>query len=142
MNNKGQSLFEVVIAVGMVGAILVGVVSLAAIAVRNSVYTKNKTLAARYSQETTEWLRRERDSGVSAFMARADQTYCLSVLDWSKKRTCAETDADKVTATSLYREVILTGTAPMVATVRLYWTDGQGNHEARSVTYFSDWRER
>lgn len=139
---KGQSLFEVVVAIGMMAAILVGIVSLAAMALRNSSYSKNKTLANRYAQEATEWLRRERDTDFTLLQGHVQVfPWCLTNLDWSKPSACSP-DSDFIPSTILLRDVSLTGTDPITATVRVYWNDGQGYHEVKSVTYFTDWRQR
>lgn len=146
-SEKGQTLFEVVVAIGMMAAILVGIVSLAALAVRNSTFTKNKTSAARYVQEVTEWLRGKRDDDFTVFLGRASaqgRTYCIPVIDqtiWPAEGPCGPTNY--ISGTTLLREFTLAGeTSTITATVRVYWSDGDIEHEVRSVTYFTDWRER
>lgn len=137
---KGQSLFEVVLALGVMTAIMVGIVSLAAGAIKNSIFSKNKTLAARYAQEATEWLRRERDTDFTLFAAHSPGTYCFENLNGWPAGTCGS--SDNITGTILYREIILSGASTITAEVKVYWTDAQGVHEVRSVTYFTDWRQR
>lgn len=142
----GQSLFEVVLALGVITAISVGIVSLTVSAIRNAAFSKNKTLAGRYAQQATEWLRSERDNDFDAFQTHAlTLRWCLSELNWEKVGVCG--DSDKIAGTPLSREVsflsnLVSGKTVIEADVKLYWQDAQGLHETRSVTSFSDWRQR
>lgn len=142
LNEGGQSLFEVVVAIGMMTAILAGIVSLAAMAIRNSSFAKNKTLASRYVQEAVEWLRTQRDNDFAVFQGHVQALpWCLIDLSWSKASAC-DPDSDYLAGTRLLREVRLEGADPISATVRVYWADSQGSHEVQLVTYFTDWRGR
>jgi len=142
----GQSLFEVVLALGVITAITVGIVSLTVNAIRNAAFSKNKTLAGRYAQEATEWLRNERDNDFAVFETHAQTTlWCFSGLNWNKIGDCG--GPDKIMDTPLLREVafstnLISGKTVIEASVRVYWDDAQGAHEVRSVTSFSDWRQR
>jgi Tfp pilus assembly protein PilV len=145
--NSGQSLFEVVLALGVITTIIVGVVSLTANSIRNSVYSRNKTLANRYAGEATEWLRSERDADFVGFQAHttASVKYCLKNLNWNKVGDCS--NDDKIAETSLFRDVAFTNNLVdqktiIEADVRVYWHDAQGDHEVISATNFSDWRQR
>ncbi len=82
---RGQSLFEVFLSLAIVAIIIVALVILASNAIRNSTYSKNKTLATRYSQEAMEWLRGERDASWDNFSdkALAFSYYCLQTLTWA-----------------------------------------------------------
>src|SRR4030043_2346790 len=80
---KGQSLFEIVLALAIATLIVVALVALASSAIRNSTFAKNKALATRYSQEATEWLRGERDTNWDIFATKAlTPTWCLPSLSW------------------------------------------------------------
>ena len=141
----GQSLFEVVLALGVITAITVGIVSLTVSAIRNAAFSKNKTLAGRYAQEATEWLRSERDTRFDPFKGNAVGTRCLKDLVWTGGTSCSA--ADNIPGTILYRKVTFTTTSPggkiiIEADVVVSWTDAQGYHEVRSATSFSDWRQR
>mgnify|MGYP001565329262 FL=1 len=146
MNEKGQSLFEVVLALWVITAICVGIVSLTASSIRNASFSKNKTLAGRYAQEASEWLRSERDTDFIAFQTHAlTTTWCLSALDWTKVGVCG--GSDNIPNTPLLRDVtfssdLVSGKTIIEANIRVYWTDAQGSHETRNVTYFTDWRQR
>ena len=152
-NEKGQSLFEVVLALGVITAITIGIVSLAAGSIRNASFSKNKTLAGRYAQEATEWLRGQRDADFDAFKESVDElsasALCIPTSpnpNWNGRvGGCGASDT--ITGTSLFREVLfstdlVSGKTVIEADVRVYWTDAQGDHEVRSATSFTDWRQR
>lgn len=143
---RGQSLFEVVVALAISAIIIVSLVALVSSAIRNATFSKNKTLAARYAQEATEWLRGQRDSDPALFFERAASgTYCMASLSWDGG--CGE--SDKISDTSFERKI--TFEEPPDSTVEkkvlqadivVTWSDSQGDHEVRSVTDFTDWRQR
>lgn len=142
LTTSGQSLFEVVLALGVVTVIIVSLVLLASNAIRNSRFSRNKTLATQYAQEATEWMRGERDLDFDDFSDHAvlSTTYCLQTLSWDKFSACSSSDT--VADTVLIREVALTIDSPtqIQVDVVVFWTDSQGLHEVRSVTNFTDWR--
>jgi type II secretory pathway pseudopilin PulG len=138
---KGQSLFEVLFAIGVVSIILVGVISLTTSSIRNASFSNNNAVAAKYAQEATEWLREQRDSGWSVFVGYSGGAACMGTLDWTapsclipgttfeRRRTLTASDADG------------DGTDDTVETlVVVSWSDSQGTHEARSVTRLTNWR--
>ena len=145
-NERGQSLFEVVLALGVITAITVGIVALAASIIRNAGFSKNKTLAGRYSQEAVEWLRKERDNNFTLFSQNTQTPlWCFSSLSWSSVGACGS--GSPILGTILFRDVTFsdgsTSTKTIInASVRVYWTDSLGSHEVRNATSFSDWRQR
>ena len=71
--SSGQSLFEVVVALAISTLVIIAVVSLAALSIRNTDFSKNKTLASKYAQDATEWLRGQRDADFDAFASNTLQ---------------------------------------------------------------------
>lgn len=141
-------MFEVVLAIFIMALIITGVVVLSTGSILNSTFSKNKTLAGRYGQEATEWLRNERDIDFAAFIAKVPTSvYCLDsdILSWTNEGNCGNNEF--VTGTIFKRELILTSSSIMgknviEATVYVYWNDAKGYHEVRSVTNFTDRREQ
>src|SRR3989344_1230308 len=142
--NKGQSLFEVVVAIAISAVIVVALVSLASTSIRNATFAKNKTLASRFAEEAIEWLRGERDGDIDAFKENSlNAVWCLESLGWVSSGSCSS--GDEIAGTNFFRELSFPndGVAEVIeASVRVYWTDSQGEHEVRSATNFADWRER
>lgn len=142
--NKGQSMFEVVLALFIITMIIVAVVILSTTSISNSLFSRNKTLANKYSQEAIEWLRSEKEKDISLFITRSG-TYCLDSLSWLKNRNCNE--AEVINSTVFKRELsisksVVSGKNIIDATVVTSWTDSKGLHQARVVTNFSDIREK
>ncbi len=144
---SGQSLFEVVIALGVMSFVLVGIVSLAGASIRNSTFSNNNALASKYTQEGMEWIRQERDASWAIFSARdaidaVSTSYCLASLTpntWlSIPPTCGT-----ITGTLFTREAdLMTVNVDTVnAVVRVSWTDAQGTHTVRSATVFTNWNK-
>jgi len=142
-SNYGQSLFEVVIAVGIIGIIVFSVVALATTSIRNTTFTKNNSSATQLAQDAVEWLRGERDNDWVAFHTNAGSPiYCLDTSSWAKARAC--NPGEYISNTILTREVTFSGVSgnQVSATVNVYWTDSQGTHQAATSTVFTDWRSR
>lgn len=146
---KGQSLFEVVMAVGLITLVMVSVVALATLSIRNVTFSKNQTLATQYSQEALEWIRGERDANWDDFYTIAlgeDNSsfgkYCISNLTFTTTGTCS--GESMIPGTLFIREVVFTvdpAKENEVGTkVSVYWADGAGFHEVVSDTVFTDWR--
>lgn len=149
-NIKGQSIFEVVLALGVITAISIGIVSLTVNSIRNASFSKYKTLAGRYAQEATEWLRSQRDTDFDEFQTNAlvspEIPKCFSGLDWTGRvGSCNE--EDKIAGTPLFRVIVfnsttISGKTVIEADVKVYWNDSQGYHEVNSATTFTDWRQK
>lgn len=143
--NRGQSLFEVVLALALATLIIVALVSLVSNSIRNSSYARNKTYATRYTQEAFEWLRGERDGDWDIFSTNylfcptPPHVQCLDTLAWGDCGTCSDTE---FIGDLFKREVSFTDIEADSVTVEVktYWIDAQGTHEARSSTILTDWR--
>lgn len=141
---NGQSMFEVFLSLTVITVVIVALVILASNAIRNTTYSRNKTLSTRYSQEAIEWLRGQRDMDWTIFTTRAitSQYYCMDSLSWDNIGFCG--GSDTIENTSLYREIGLTVDAvdQIEAEVRVYWDDSQGMHEVRTTTKFTNWKKQ
>jgi len=145
-NTKGQSMFEVVVALFIIAMIVVGIVSLSTTSLSNAVFSRNKNLAGKYSQEAVEWLRSQRERDLSLFLTNTNiPIYCMDTLAWSNTGVCGA--AEFISGTIFKREATFTSSTVSLkriieVTVKTYWTDSKGYHEAKSVTNFSDIREK
>lgn len=151
-NSSAQSLFEVVFTLAVAAIVLTGIVSLAATAVRNSIFARNNALATRYAQETSEWLRQLRDSSSAwaTFSGKASgfpgTSYCLQSLGavLPPSGNCASTAY--ISDTRFIREatLILRTTDSLDDTVEaiiaVKWPDAQGLHEVKTTTQYTRWQ--
>lgn len=150
--NAGQTLIEVIIAIGLVVLVLLTLVSALTLAVRNNQFAKDQVLARNRSREALEWLRSMRDQmGFDAFysMVQSDSppvVYCLATLPSTTagaialgNQVCLPTDL--VSGTKYVRSMTLT--TPSVdevdATVAVTWTDGGKTHQSQSTLYLKRW---
>ena len=145
-NILGQSLIEVVMALGLITLIMVTVVAAASISITNSSFSKNQTLSTRFSEATLEWLRGERNEDWDYFLSQVvpeglPLTRCFTALSWDdpKLRSCSDTEY--IPDTFLKREVdfYLFDPSTVQITVRIYWQDAGGYHEVNSSTYLTNW---
>lgn len=146
-NNRGQSMFEVVVAILVISMIIISVVSLSTTSLSNSVYSRNKNLAGKFSQQAIEWLRSQRESNTATFLTNiGTANYCLQSLAWTNTGVCTSSEFI-VGSTVFIREVNFTTTTVsskniIQADVKTYWNDSKGYHESKSVTNFTDPREK
>lgn len=145
-NKLGQSMFELLVAVFVIGITLTALVSLVSTSLRNTGFSRERTTAGNYTQEAVEWLRRERDADWGTFTSRASAsgtTYCLNALAWGENSCGSGT----IPETPFTREVVLIYNSAadpnrVEARVTTTWTDSQGSHESSVNTYFTNWRTR
>ena len=146
-NLKGQSLFEVVLALFIITLIIVAVVILSTNSISNSLSSRNNTLASKYTQEAVEWLRKQKEIDFDAFIENINRsdTFCLVTTLWNREGGCGT--GEVITDTIFKREVSfvledISGKTLITANVVTFWDDSKGRHEARTVTYFTDTRDQ
>lgn len=144
---KGQSLFEVVVAVGISALVVTGIVFLASNSIQNSSFSRDKTLASLYVQQATEWLRKERDQNTNVFESKAtfdqsnDVTYCLNDLEWPNSPGACSSGAVIGGDTKFIRRITFPACSPCTANlvevnVTVAWKDSKGDHDVSSSTNF------
>jgi Tfp pilus assembly protein PilV len=141
--SRGQSMFELLIAVFVIAISLTAVVGLVVRTVGNTTFSKERTEAGKQTQEAVEWLRAERDNDWAIFATRGSasgRNYCLQNLSWNS--SCAP-----IPGTSFEREATLYYDAAanpdlVEARVVTSWSDSSGLHESRVSTSFTNWRTR
>ncbi|MGA2910627.1 MAG: hypothetical protein ABSE04_02375 [Candidatus Microgenomates bacterium] len=146
MTDSGQSLFEVVVAIAISALIIVALVSVTSNSIQNSSFSKNKSLAATYAEQASEWLRGQRDNNTDTFVAYATRgTFCLpdSPLtdnSWLLNRPCNSND---VIAGTLFRRWVSlsagvqNGKDVVMADVTVEWQDSGGLHQIVDSTTLS-----
>lgn len=158
-NNSGQTLIEVIIAVGLMVLVLTTLVSGVALGVRNNRYAKDSALSKEYVREAAEWFRGQRDlAGWDTFagILRADAQgntvrYCLVNLPSTKEAfstlssgTCGSGASDKI-ANRFTRQMTirLTGGAnprQADADIVVSWVDGTRTFTSTSTVTLYQWR--
>lgn len=154
----GQSLFEIVMAVGLVAAVAVAVVSLSTNSVRNSSLALNKSQSNRYAQEADEWLKSEKGKGWDYFKNLVDDkkipgfpeyaNYCFNTLNWATSASCPGKMAGsvfvregyftcRVDSTNTPTDCSLPAVDNIEVTVRVYWDDSTGRQETDVTSLFT-----
>ncbi len=144
-DEKGQSLFEALLALAVAALIIIAIVALATTSIRNASFSRNQSLTTRYAQEAIEWLRGQRDEDWDAFATRAlTSPWCLKSLSWTDAIIGGCGSSGFISDTIFKREISFTilDASNIDTTVKVYWEDAQGLHETKTVTTFTDWREQ
>lgn len=143
--SDGQSLFEVVVALAISALVVISIVSLATNAVRNSTFSKNKSIASSYAQQLVEWLRGQRDQNITQFISYVSPSgsatsWCFPDLKWDKHSPCG--GGDKIGTIFLRQANFTTDASGKIfrAEVVISWQDSQGEHKVVNSTDLSDWR--
>ncbi len=141
---KGQSLFEVILALAVSAMILVGIVSLTSRSVSTSTYSKNKALANGYATEAMEYLRiQKQQMGWTPFITLLGTgDWCLPSLSLiGTKHVCSTSTTDYISGTIFQRTLTISNiTAKTIdLTIKVVWTDEKGTHETKTVSSVSDW---
>lgn len=126
---SGQSLLEVVMAMAIAVVVISGLVSAVTLAVRNSTFAKNQTLATKYAQEGLEKVRAYRDQN-----------------DWmtftSGCGNLATMGISNTPAAGFSRSVSCAMQFPNFNMRRIQitvsWTDSAGSHQSRLMSYFTN----
>lgn len=152
MKNKihlqGQSLFELLGAIAVIGIILIAIVALATRSIKNSTLSSNTTEATKFSQEALEWAREQRDIDWNSFAARgtaSGSTYCLDTLSWDNSGTCSSTEL--IPDTRFKRQATLMhnpATSPNSVEVDIVtsWDEGGATKQSRSTTKLTNWKNK
>lgn len=143
---SGQTLIEVIIAVGLVVMVLLTLVSALTLAVRNNQFAKDQVLARNRSREAQEWLRSLREQvGWETFYAMLvldgfPVTYCLITLptDFATAEALSSgscTNLEVISGTKFIREMTINSPAAdeAEAMVTVSWTEGGKTHQSKST---------
>lgn len=145
---KGQSLFELMLAVVVVSITLVAMISLVGSTISNTAFSRDRTQAARFTNEAVEWLRSERDLSWTNLTSRASltgSTYCLNSLSFDSQGTCST--GGTISGTKFTRTLTLVydeTNSPSEISVEVIttWSDSGGSHDSRILTTLTNWRTR
>jgi len=124
---NGQSLVEMVIAVGILVLVILALVAVTTVSVRNASFSRNQALATKYAQETIEKVRAYREQNTWENF----KNNCSSVISGislpspfsfgSETGCICEDDSCEV-------KVIVS------------WTDTKGSHKSELTTRLSKWK--
>lgn len=123
---RGQSLIEVLVALGVVVLVLLALISVTTASIRNATFAKNQSLATEHAQELIEEARDIRNSNKGTFFT--DESLC----DLAP-------DPDSVPPFTLERACTLVGGDKMQVIATVSWTDAKGEHKSELYTELTKW---
>lgn len=141
-DNTGQSLVEVVVAVGAMSLLLVALLALVVLSIKNSRMAKDRTQAVALAQGGVELMRAYRDFSWIEFsgVARFDE-YGLPE-DWTVETGLSSNCDDVDLISDFYRRCVraqmITPEVAEVA-VRVAWQEGSQWYETIQTTRLSVW---
>lgn len=139
-NNLGQTLIELLMALGAGVLIVLAIVGGLIMAGKNSQFAKNQNLATRYAQEGIELIRSQRDKlGWSTFYA-----------DYNGQPQCIATDGvfsalsdgcPKIVGLFIRSATFVDNGSGLSLTiaVTVSWPDSSGTHESSQTTVLTSW---
>lgn len=141
--SKGQTLFELIIALAVSVIIITGILRVVTISIQNANFAKSQVEATRLSQELLEWLRQERDDAWGNVAGRTG-TWCFNreTIDWSQGKRSSCLAQDTVPGTIFRRQAQISSVSDtqLNIVVSVSWDDATGLHDSRLDTVFTDWR--
>ena len=142
-SKQGQTLVEVLVAVGVTTLLLVAMVAAVTRSLSNAQFSKNKSQAAKYVEEGLEVVRSVRDNSVD--WSTFSTTYPDGVYKLNSELvlTANCTQADKISVNSLFSRCVNftdDGAEKKIIKVTVYWTDGSGSHLTYASTYLTLWK--
>lgn len=151
MNRQsGQTLIEVIIAVGLMVLVFTSLAAGITLSIRNNRYARNQTLSKDYVREELEFLRSMRDQmGWESFAASTKVgTYCFQTLPttptaYAAKAIGACSSTQTISGTPFMRELtIVKSGAPtnlITATAVVSWIEGSKSFDANSRLELRQW---
>lgn len=139
ISEAGQSLAELVVALGVTVVMIAGLMVGITAAMRTTEVARKRSQAVEYAQQGMELARQLRDNDWNTFRARTG-LWCLDQNgDWSQPLTCPVNLQDNFT-----RQVSFSWNATaqrMEVTTTVSWNDGAATHQSELTTYFTQWKQ-
>ena len=139
--SRSFSLIEVLVFTTVLSLFFVTAAAVATFNIRNTKIQENKILATRYAEEATEWVRFEKESDWSVFVAHdasgTGTTYCLNNLAWTSASACGEVYS-LGTPSIFKRELFIKNSGPdqVDTTVTVSWKEINGIFSVPIKTVF------
>lgn len=124
---KGQTVVEVLVALGAAVAVVTAIAVVVISAVNNTEFSKSQNLATQYAQQGMEVLRQIRDSDYATFQTY-NGTYCLDAGQTtlgSATVDCTVPNVDNFIRTVIVEKLPGCGAGVTKAKITVAWTDGK-----------------
>jgi Tfp pilus assembly protein PilV len=142
MNNRGQTLIEVVTSLGLILIVVAALIGLGIVALKTSSSSRNRTVAAKLANEEMELVRSFRDSTDSgkgfSNLTCAGDCYIDSSLNIVAGRDSSVTVAG-VTFTR-YFNLETISSSKLKVTAKTEWPESGGTKSVSVSSYLTNWR--
>lgn len=139
---KGQTLVEIVAAIGVVLLLLTGLLAGAVASLKAAQLGKTKSLAVHWGQEAMEIVRNKRNNSWSDFFTYAGKTWCLDKAGtWTEMAAICPVNIDSVytrTVVFTWHPDLNPNNEKMGVDVSVSWQGGK--YTVNLSTYFTQWR--
>ncbi|MEK9143595.1 MAG: prepilin-type N-terminal cleavage/methylation domain-containing protein [Patescibacteria group bacterium] len=140
-DQRGQTLVEVIVAIGVVVLLVTGLIVSTSVSLKASQYGKMRSLGTQYANEAIEVTRNLRDSGWSTFAVYGGVTpisWCLDKAGvWTQMAGTCSPNIDNFYT----RMVTFTWDDPrMKVDVAVTWVDGAKTYSSLNSTFFTQWK--
>lgn len=140
-DNQGQSLVEVLVAVGAMSLLLVALLALVSLSIRNSRLAKDRAQAVALAQEGVELMRAYRDYSWTEFSGIAQtEEYDLPYI-WTVEMGLSAGCIETATINDLFYRCVRVemGANEAEVEVRVAWMEGSQLQETTQLTKLSLW---
>lgn len=138
---KGQTLVEIVVAIGVLVLLVTGLLAGATVTLKAAQYSRTKSLALAFAGEALEKARSIRDTSWDGFLTYGSvlgTTWCLDKAgSWSLATGSCTANIDSVYT----RSVVFTWQDPkMKIDVSVTWSDASRTYRVDQTTYLTQWQ--
>lgn len=144
---SGQTLVEVIVAIGVVVLLVTGLIVSTSVTLKASQYGKMRSLGTQYANEAVEAARNLRDSGWSTFFTTyGGFSWCLNKAgEWSKMvgASCIpniDSYYTRVVTFTWHDDPLISNDERMQVDVAVTWVDGAKTYSATLSTYLTQWK--
>lgn len=136
---KGQTILEVLIALGVGIVILSSIVLVVLVSLSSAKFARDQSLATQYAQEGMEVVRVIRDRSWTEFSALTATDYCLGEDETLLSVRPVGGACSKIDNLFTRGVTITWSVERATVTVEVSWVDSRGQHQSRLVSYFTRW---
>ncbi len=123
--NQGQSLIEVIVALGLMAAVVLGLVKVTITSVNNASFARDQRAATKYAQEGIENARKSKEETPVAFWAKSGLQPAETLGKFTRETTYTPNDAQNPSS--------------MTILVEVPWIDSRGEHQSSLQTNLTKW---
>ncbi len=123
--NRGQSLIEVIVALALIAAVVLGLVKVTITSVNNAGFARDQRTATKYAQEGIENARKSKEETPVTFWAKSGLQTAETLGKFTRGITYTPNDAQNPSS--------------MTILVEVPWIDSKGEHQSSLQTNLTKW---